>query len=205
MTWIDNICSVKGTANIATLDDMAILFQVIGELREALFKTSGKSGRTFAIVTPRIASFIASTVGAIAANRADAFEKGRIIPSTKRNAYVCSLGDLDIYQYVDSTIPGGFGVTTEMTGTIYVGLDGSNGPDASSVYYAPYKKYIVAGGSEYLTGQSTMWFRIRDAWCTNPQDTFDETMIDPNIDPIPNNRSQYIMKADIIFSESSLT
>jgi hypothetical protein len=49
-----------------------------------------------------------------------------------------------------------------------------------------------------------VFFRARDAWGTNPQDAYDETMTSPDIDPIPVNRSQYIMKADVAFGESVL-
>ena len=205
MTWIETEASDKGTLAIATIDDMPRIFQAFGELREALYKSSGKSGRTWCIVSPRIASFLTSTVGAVSANRAEWFENGRKIPNNKINAYVCTLGDMDVYQYnfLDDVV-GGTGLTTEATGEIYMGIEG--GPNSSSIYYNKYKKYIVKGGSDAYTGQSTVWYKVRDDWSTNPQDTYDSSTAITDVSALEGtNSSSYLVYANVTFGESVLS
>ena len=79
--------------------------------------------------------------------------------------------------------------------------------DSSSVYYMPYNEYLVQS-ADYNTGQSTFWYKCRDAFITNPLDTYDDTMIRPELgttvptgNPITDNTSSYIMSATIDFGE----
>jgi hypothetical protein len=175
---------------------------VIGELREALSKSTGKNGKPWIVVTPRIATYLASTVGFINHNKADWLNNGRINPDPTINPYIGSYGDIDVYTMLpQGGHPGGSTPTTETSGEIIMGYTG--GPGISSIYYAPYKKYIVKGGSDPYTGQSTVFYRIRDAWTTNPQDTTDHSNTTTDISE-PNGDSKYLVKAGITFSEALL-
>ncbi len=201
-TWLDTVASLKGTAIIDTYNDMHKILGVIGELREALSKQTGKNGKPWILVTPRIAAFLASTVGFISHNKAEWYNDGRIDPNTEINPYIGSYGDIDVYTSLPlGGNPGSGSPTTETAGSIYMGYKG--GPGISSIYYMPYKKYIVRGGSSAYTGQSTIFYRIRDAWTANPADTADHANTDTTIsDPVGN--SKYIVKADITFNEQLL-
>ncbi len=207
--WIDTVATLKGTAVIADYTEMENLYGVLGELREALYKSTHKSGSTWALVSPRIAGFLASSVGSRMSSGADVFEQGRIKPNNQMNGYVMTLGDMDVYQYdFLNDVTGGESDTTEATGEIYVGFTG--GPDVSSVYYSPYKEYIVQGGEDYYSGQSSVFYRVRDAWNTNPLDTYNiSTVTSSDIlegtDPTEDNKSQYIVKAAVTFTTSLLS
>jgi len=201
MSWLSSTATVKGSATIDDYSKMENLIGIIGELKEALFKQSGKSGRTWIIVSPRIANYISSVHGFINHNNADWFNNGRMTPSTEINPYVGTFGDTDVYEY-GTTLAGGTSGTTETDGFIYVGLQG--GPGTSSVFYTPYKKYIVKTGDDPFTGHSVLWYKIRDAWNLNPQDTLDQSMTTTDL-PTPTNNAKFIVKADISFSSTLLS
>ena len=194
ISWLDTVCSNKGSCTIDTYNDMHKILGVIGELREALSKSTGKNGKPWILVTPRIAAFLSSTVGFVAHNNADMFTDGRITPNTKINPYIGSYGDIDVFTWLAAGgHPGDSSPTTETAGSIWMGYSG--GPNISSVYYCPYRKYIVRGGSSAYTGQSTIFYKIRDAFVTNPSDTADHLGTDITIQE-PVNNSKYIVKAE---------
>jgi hypothetical protein len=202
ITFLQTAASHKGSTVIDTYNDMHKIFGVIGELREALSKSTSKSGKPWIIVTPRIAAFISSTVGFISHNNAKWFNKGRIDPSTSINPYIGTYGDIDVYTHLPAGgHPGSSTPSTETAGEIIMGYTG--GPSISSIYYTPYKKYIVRGGSDPQSGQSTIFYRIRDSWTTNPQDTRDHTTTSTEI-TTPNGDSKYLVRADLTFSEALL-
>jgi len=202
MNWLDGVCTVKGSATIDNYAEMDKILGIIGELKEALFKQSGKSGRTWIIVTPRIANYLSTVNGFVNHNNSEWFMNGRKIPSTSINPYVGTFGDTDVFVYNSSSLAGGTSATTETSGEIFMGLLG--GPGTSSIFYTPYKKFVIKGGSDSYTGQSVMFFRIRDAWMLNPQDTLDENTTGTEL-PEPNNNSKFVVKADISFTETLLS
>jgi len=202
MSWLGSVATIKGSATIASYSEMDKILGIIGELKEALFKQSGKSGKTWIVVSPRIANYLSTIDNFINHNNAEWFNNGRTSPDTHINPYVGSFGDTDVFVYNNAPLAGGISGTTETTGYIYIGLQG--GPNSSSVFYMPYKKYILKGGSDSYTGQSSLFFKIRDAWTLNPQDTLDQTQTSTNT-PIPNNNSKFVSKANVTFSENLLS
>jgi hypothetical protein len=202
INYLQTAASNKGSVTIDTYNDMHKVLGVIGELREALSKSTGKNGKPWIIVTPRIAAFISSTVGFISHNKGDWYNKNRVDPNTSINPYVGSYGDIDVYTMLPiGGHPGSSTPTTETSGEIIMGYTG--GPGISSIYYAPYKKYIIKGGSDAYTGQSSVFYKIRDIWTTNPQDTLDHSNTGTTINE-PNGDSKYLVKADLNFMEALL-
>ena len=202
ITYLQTAASNKGSVTIDTYNDMHKILGVIGELREALSKSTGKNGKPWIIVTPRIASFISSTVGFVNHNKAAWYNEDRIDLNPSINPYVGSYGDIDVYTMLPiGGQPGSSTPTTETTGEIIMGYTG--GPGISSIYYSPYKKYIIKGGSDPYTGQSSVFYKIRDVWTTNPQDTKGHTAIDTTITE-PSGDSKYLVKADLTFMEALL-
>ena len=207
VTWLGTESTLKGSVNIATYDDMSRIFGTIGELSEALYKQTKKIGRKWILVSPRIAGFLSSTVGATMNNGADIFNVGRLIPNNKMNSYVMTMGDIEVYQYdSDGTVTGGSQGTTETSGRIYMGYMGDT-PNSASIYYTPYKEYFIKGGDDYNTGQSSIFYRVRDYWSTNPLDTYDKSIDNVEIEnsttnPVGTNSSQFVVHADITFGEN---
>jgi len=206
MTWLDSEATNKGSMTVANWTELDKINAALGELKESLFKSTSKSGSTFAIVSPRIASYLASTVANVSNGHNVLYNKGRQVPNNAENGYVCTLGDTDIYQYdFENNVTGGTGPSTEGTGTMFVGFTG--GPSVASIYYTPYRKYIVKGGSDPYTGHSNVFFRVRDMWSTNPQDTYSKASTTPYVDDsseVETQKSQYVMKATVVFSDTVL-
>jgi len=207
--WLQEVATDKGSNVMATYAEMANIYGIIGELRESLYKSTHKSGSVWLLVTPKIAAFLSSTVGSTMNNGADVYNIGRTYPTNTRNGYVMTMGDIDIYQYdAKKDVTGGTGPSSETDGELLMGFTG--GPGVSSIFYMPYKEYIVQGGDDYSTGQSTVFYRVRDAWCTNPLDTYDKSQLTPEL---PNydttnvrgeNKSQYVVKASVTFGQTLL-
>jgi len=211
--WIQKTATIKGKAVLATYAESTNIYGIIGELREALFKATGKSGKPCILVSPRIAAFISSTLGSTLATGATSFEVGRTIPQDRINGYVLTMGDIDVYQYDFSKIPLPKGIEPKVTGGmvpqthsedkgyIYLGYQGLNA-DSASVYYMPYSEYLVQS-EDYETGQPTIWYKVRDAWTTNPLDTYDDTQPTAGlVPPAPaDNTSSFLMGAEVEFSE----
>jgi len=210
--WLDKTATKKGSVDIPTYAESTNIFGAIGELREALYKATAKSGQPWILVSPRIAAFISSTLGSTGSTGATSFEQGRRIPSDKINGYVLTMGDIDVYQYdfsqqkapikIDPKVVGGMkpGTASEDEGKIYMGYQG-NEADSASVYYCPYKEYLVQT-EDYNTGQPTVWYKVRDAFITNPLDTYDDTQPTAAlIPPMPtDNTSSFIMSCDVTYS-----
>jgi len=211
ISWLSSKATLKGNATILTPEDMIIIFTIIGELREALTKATGKTGELFVLCSPRIASFISTTLGATMDNGASIY-KDRPRQSGTRNGFVLQAGDMSFFEidYSQMNVPltgfdevtGGEAGTTELVGEILVGFMGTNGPDAASVYYSPYKEYLVAGGSNYETGQSNFFFRMRTAWNTNPLDTGDKSQTTTDTLEVADGTSQFLVKCSVTMPAS---
>jgi len=199
-TWLETVAKVKGTHKIASYDKMNEIIGVMGELRETLFKGTKKSGPVWALVTPRIANYLGTTLHSQHSS-SQSFQNGRRIQNNLENGYVTTIGDITIYQapMVPKKTTNGADTYTdqlEATGEIYMGITG--GPNNSSIYYYPYKEYIIQGGEDYYTGQSNVFYRVRDAWSVNPLDTLDGKQQSVGT-PKPNKNSSYIVNAKITF------
>ncbi len=208
ITWLSQISTMKGTAVITQYSEMAKIYGIIGELREALYKNTKKSGRCWILVSPKIAAFLSSTLGSTMNNSADAYNQGKREVTNLENGYVLTMGDIEVYQYNFYGTPevtGGTQADTEDAGVIYMGYTG--GPGVSSIFYSPYKEYIVQGGEDYQSGQSNIFYRVRDEWSTNPLDTYDKSqssviLPDGTIPDITkDNKSQFVVGVDITFNE----
>jgi len=210
--WLLQISTRKGTVDITTYAESTNIFGAIGELREGLFKATGKSGQPWILVSPRIAAFISSTIGSTMSSGAEAFDDGRRIPSDKQNGYVLTMGDIDVFQYDFSKLPqpntippkvtGGMTPETysESRGQIIMGYQGSEA-DSASIYYCPYKEYLVQT-EDYQTGEPTVWYKVRDAFVTNPLDTYDDSQVEPEIISTVDNTSSFVMSCEVEFAES---
>ena len=188
--WLKTTSFPVGAMTIATNDEMKQIITAISEMRQSLFERSGKNGQLWLITTPKIANFL-STFYQRQHNDADLFNSGKRIPSGAENGYIATIGDIEIYQYPFAVS----GTKNEM----YMGYRGSAG--TASVYYTPYSEYIVQGGEDYFTGQSNVYYRVRDTWETNPLDTYENSITEPALgtttQPIPNNKSNFIVSANI--------
>jgi len=190
--WADSASTVLGQVTIADLTEMSNIFTAIGEMREALGNQTGKSGSVFILATPRIANYIAGTLGMTNSNGSIVLEKGKPNQTSYLNGFIGQFGDVKVYQYRGSR--------TDTSDSIIMGFDGENGPNTASIYYHPYKEYLIQGGDNYNTGHSNVFFRVRDTWGVNPLDTFDNTQTSPIQDPgnnLPNisNTAKYLVKA----------
>ena len=199
--WADAISTNIGTVQIPDLGSMHNIFTAIGEMREKLSDQTNKSGSVFIICTPRIANYIAGTLGMTASNGGFFLEKGKPNQNPHLNGFIGQFGDIKVYQYR--------GQRTNNIESIIMGFDGVNGPNTASVYYHPYKEYIIQGGDNYTTGHSNIFYRVRDTWTVNPQDTFDKTQTSPIQDPandLPNddNTSQYLVRAEFDITERAI-
>ena len=199
MTWLGLKATNKGSTTISTYAEMDKILGIIGELKEALFRQSGKQSRTWIIVSPRVAAYLATINNFVNHNDSVWFNNGRKHPDTSINPYVGSFGDTDVFMYNSNVLPGGSTGTTETTGFIYMGLLG--GPGTASIFYTPYKRYILKTGSDVDTGQSALIFKMRDSWSLNPQDTKDQAMSGTDI-PNTDGISKFVVSSSITFSES---
>jgi hypothetical protein len=195
ISWADSTASVIGDVSIPTLQDMNIVFTAIGEMRERLATNTNKSGSVFIIATPRIANYIAGTLGMTNSNGGFFLEKGKPNQNPHLNGFIGQFGDVKVYQYR--------GARPEDE-SIIMGFDGENGPNTASVYYHPYKEYIIQGGDNFSTGQSSVFYRVRDAWTTNPLDVYDGLMTSPEDKPNTAGTSQYLIKATFTISEKAI-
>ncbi len=193
--WADSTAKNIGTATIITLADMPTIFTAIGEMRETLSKETNKSGSVFILCTPRIANYIAGTLGMTNSNGSEVLERGKPNQNPHLNGFIGQFGDIKVYQYR--------GPRSDTQESIIIGFDGENGPNTASVYYHPYKEYIIQGGDDYMTGQSSVFYRVRDAWGVNPLDTFDGLQTDPITVPV-SGESQYLIKANFDIVERAI-
>jgi hypothetical protein len=196
INWADDVSSKLGTVTIPTLQDMSNIFTAIGEMREALSKNTNKSGSVFILCTPRIANYIAGTLGMTNSNGGDFLERGKPNQNPHLNGFVGQFGDVKVYQ-----VRGSRTVTDE---SIIMGFDGEMGANTASVYYCPYKEYIIQGGDDYMTGQSSVFYRVRDTWSTNPLDVFAGDFGNPEGVPTVTDSSKYLVKAVFDIQEKAI-
>jgi hypothetical protein len=175
---------------------MNIIFSAIGQMRERLSKNTNKSGSVFILATPRLANYIAGTLGMTNSNGGFFLEKGKPNQNPHLNGFIGQFGDIKVYQYR--------GARTDTEESIIMGYDGENGPNTASVYYHPYKEYIIQGGDNFSTGQSSVFYRVRDAWTTNPLDVYDGAMTSPEENPGMLGTSQYLIKATFTIAEKAI-
>jgi hypothetical protein len=199
-----NYCTTNsfklGDATIGTSADLPDLFSIIGEMREALIKRTGKNGPVFILTSPRIGANIVSTLGAAADNGASVYSD-RPTANTAQNGFVQKMGDIWVYQHKDLGTGGGTAPGySEDSGKIIMGFHNDAGPNCASIYHTPYKEYIVEGGADYETGQSKVFYRTRTKWTVNPLDTFDGSLTDPNLNIEIPDESQYLCESNVTFA-----
>ncbi len=201
LSWLDPVSKNLGTVDIPTLDEMPKIFTAIGEMRESLSENTNKSGSIFILCTPKIANYIAGTLGMTNSNGSNALEIGKPNQNPHLNGFIGQFGDVKVYQYR--------GTRPDTDESIIMGFDGDNGPNTASIYYHPYKEYLIQGGDNYNTGHSNVFYRVRDTWTTNPLDVFDGTQTSPIQDPgndLPsmNGTSKYVVKANFTITETAI-
>ena len=180
--YLGTVATQLGGVTIAVNDIVsAKLSIVLGEMQGALIGGRKKvAGRFWIIADASIASIIGSVSGISNDDIPDR------IPSTLENTFVTTVGNVDVYASPDIT-----------DGTVYMGVIGNG--NISSIYYTPYNEYMVHGGSDPYHGQSNVFFRVRDDWCTNPLDTFTNTQPNGTNSSIDEdavaNKSDYIVSA----------
>ncbi len=111
------------------------------------------------------------------------------------NGFIGQFGDVKVYQYRGSR--------TDTSDSIVMGFDGDNGPNTASVYYHPYKEYLIQGGDNYMTGHSNIFYRVRDTWGVNPLDTFNKSFTSP--DGPPTDTADYLVKATFDIQQKAIT
>jgi len=198
MQWLEGRSTNIGTLTIPTYDDMNMLFGAISELTERLFLNNDRAGSTWLIVPPRVASFLSATIGACQDKELlKAVRDIKLDPISGQSAdpiqatAVLKMGNIEVYQSADMTAD-----------AMYAGIIG--GPNESSIFYSPYTEYFVQGGSDYKTGQSNVFFRLRDTWTTNPleQELISTENPRPSTTGITN--SSYVVSCSLDLSATSV-
>lgn len=177
VTWLGTVATDMGAYDVAAADDIQNIKAVVAELKSKLYET-GKTGRTWVVASPKIINYLLSKSTTCIPDN-DIANAGKRRPSAFDFNYVFTCGEIDYYQDIN------------ITDKMYAGIIGTAGE--SSVFYTPYKEYFVQGGEDYYTGQSNIWFRLRDAWALNPLDNGSGA-----------NDSDFIVSADITFSMGTL-
>lgn len=169
ISWLRTEATKEGTATISSFSEIENIQYIVAELKAKIYSKTGKVGRSWVLTSPVIIDYLlayASSAGGDA--KVIIKDKRKANATVKDYNYVFSLGETDYYQ--DSSI------ISDITGTdIFVGVQKE--ANETSIYYTPYKEYFVQAGENFYTGQSNIYFRLRDAWVTNPLDTFDGTNI----------------------------
>jgi len=184
--WLEKFASPVGTITL-TGGETDKLLAVLGELQGELMTKRGKmGGRMWVVVSPVIAGILSSVKGAYDNTVSDFTKVNR--PNSYDNSYVTTLGNMDIYVSPYLT-----------TANIIMGIVG--GPNSSSVYYTPYKEYVVIGAGDVNTGHNNFFYRVRDDWETNPLDTFNgvEPSAGTEVTPV-DNASDYLVSATITYT-----
>ena len=175
ITWIATVATNMGSFEITSPSEIGDIKSAIGEMKANLYEKTGKTGRTWVLASPRTINYLSMIKTSCLPDNFNTRDGNRQRTAQDYN-YVFSCGDTDYYQDIN--------ITDE---SIYVGLQG--GPESSSIYYTPYKEYFVQGGENYYTGQSNIFFRLRDAWVTNPLDNGTGTT-----------DSEYIMRSTVSYT-----
>ena len=185
VTYLGTVAKPLGTMSLLATDDIASkLALALGQMQNTLMNGRNKvAGRFWVIASPDVAAIL-STIGDIYSTGTEHVSKHP--PTTDESTFVCSLGNMDVYMSPDLT-----------AGKVYMGVLGNG--NIASVYYTPYNEYMVHGGADAYSGQSNVFFRVRDAWATNPLDTFGGTQptAGSNTDIAESATSDYIVSASI--------
>ena len=176
--YLSQVATNLGTYDVTTIDEIGNIKGVVAELKDKLYSGTGKTGRTWVLASPKIIQYLLMTNTTFLPDN-KLIRKGKRIATSEDYNYVFSSGEVDYYQDIN------------IENKIYCGITGS--ASTSSIFYTPYKEYFVQGGEDYQTGQSNIWFKLRDAWTTNPLDNGTD-----NLD------SNFIMSADVTFSLGSI-
>jgi len=198
MEWLEGRATNIGTLTVPSYNDMNLIFGAIGELIEKLYLDNDRSGSTWVIVPPRVASWLTSTLGV---NQDKELLKAvrdiKLDPISGQSAdpiqatAVLKMGNIEVYQSSDMT-----------TDAMYAGIIG--GPNDSSIFYNPYKEYFVQGGSDYKTGQSNVFFRLRDSWTTNPLEKELISSENPRPSTSGVTKSSYVVSCNLDLSGTSV-
>ena len=196
--WLETRATNIGSLVIPSYSEMDLVLGAIAELTEKLFLDNDRSGSTWVIVPPRIASYLATTIGA---NQDKELLKAvrdiKLDPISGQSAdpiqatAVLKMGNIEIYQSPDMTSP-----------KMFAGIIG--GPNESSIFYSPYTEYFVQGGSDYNTGQSNVFFRLRDTWTTNPLEVELISSENPRPSTTGVTTSSYVVSCDVDFSAAGV-
>jgi len=182
-----------GTATLSG-DESEKLLGIIGELQAGLMKGRKKfGGRVWMIATPIIAGILSGLKGAYDNTQSEFSVVKK--PNSYDNTYVTTLGNIDVY------VSPYFSTVSAGEEKIIMGIVG--GPNSSSIYYTPYKEYVVVGGSDINTGHNNFFYRVRDDWQTNPLDTYGDTQPIPpstEVQPVPN-QSDFLVSATITYNK----
>lgn len=182
--FTDYLATVATDLGDATITDLTNgLGTGFAQMQSALMKGRNKlAGRFWVICSPEVAGAV-STLGDIYNGKES--EKDLNIGSEK-NTYVCTMGNMDVYMSPDVA-----------AGDIYMGILGN--ANVSSIYYNPYSEYMINGGADPYTGINNIFFRARDAWSTNPVDSFGDTqpVATTNNEIVESAASDYVVKANI--------
>ncbi len=176
-TWLDDVCTDMGGFTVASGADIVNLKGAVGEMKAKVYSDTQKTGRTWVLSDPKTINYLLQSSTTCVPDNKQAKTGKRIATGIDYN-YVFTCGETDYYQ--DVNIP---------VGEIFVGIAG--GPNESSVYYTPYKEYFIQGGEDFSTGQSNIFFRLRDDWVTNPIDTGGE---------VGDNDSIFIVKSTVTYT-----
>ena len=165
------------------------LLAVLGELQAGLMTSRKKfGGRVWVVCSPITAGILSGVKGAYD-NENSEFSKVQR-PNSYDNTYVTTLGNMDVY------------VSPYMSANEKIIMGITGGPNSSSVYYTPYKEYIAVGGSDVNTGHNNFFYRVRDAWETNPLDTYGNTEPATGTEVTPvDNQSDFLVSANITYTK----
>lgn len=178
--YLGTIASNLGTATLTVADSDKQIPFILGEMQSSLMgKRSKVAGRFWIICSPAVAALISSYGDIFHGEEAHLHS-----PSSTENTFVTTMGNMDIYMSPDVE-----------AGTIYMGVLGN--ANVSSIYYNPYNEYMINGGADVRTGINNIFFRVRDAWSTNPVDTFGDTQptAGTNIDVVESAASDFVVSA----------
>ncbi len=181
ITWLGEVALDMGSFAIADGTDTTTLRAAVSEMKSKVYIDTQKTGRTWVLSDPKTINYLLMTSATCVPDNKMA-RKGKRVPTGLDYNYVFSCGETDYYQ--DVNIP---------LGVIYAGLSG--GPGEASIYYTPYKEYFVQGGEDWVTGQSNVFFRLRDDWVTNPIDSGGE---------VGDNDSMFVVKSKVTYTAAAI-
>lgn len=178
-TYLDTIASPLGSVALTPTNIVNELSLILGEMQSKLiFKRGRVAGRFWVVCSTEVAAALSSI-----SNITDKLSVSREITPSE-NSFITTIANMDIYVSNDV-----------VAGSVYMGLLG--GSSVSSIYYNPYNEYILKSDASAYTGQSNIFFRVRDSWCTNPTDSFNSTQpaAGTNTNVVESAASDFVVKA----------